>query len=197
MAKLFKRWYINFDRSIFSNTGAFTNLSPRSSVFLKRTCTGTAAIPTSTAAHRAAPTWIKWRDEIEGKGTKGIWHRENRIPQRISGLFHFWFRMEKNQNKWKKIFILHLFIWKKKFIKVNSFNNHWIRQAVYTGLNYDPELNISGVGPTPNLWPAANSTAPARLKILSHPSATYKSCSKKLYTWKLNLGATCLLHPFL
>lgn len=49
------------------------------SIFLKHTCSGTVATPTSTAAYQAAPTWIKWREEIGGKGTDGVWHRENRI----------------------------------------------------------------------------------------------------------------------
>lgn len=75
-----------------------------------------------------------------------------------------------------------IFSYKKstpKVIKVNSFNNHWIRQSLYPGLNYDPVLKTSGVEPTPNLWPAANNTPSACLKILFHPTATYKSYNKE------------------
>lgn len=62
--------------------------------------------------------------------------------------------------KKKNFFFFSRFSHKKstlKFIKINSFNNHWLRQSLYLELNYNPLLKISGVEPTPNLWPTANS----------------------------------------
>lgn len=79
-----------------------------------------------------------------------------------------------------------------KFIKANSFNNHWIKQSSYPGLNYDPVSKISGVEPTPNLWPAANNTASACLEIF-HPTATYKSYNKEAVHVKTKPGSNLLV----
>lgn len=138
--------------------------------------------------------WLKWRREalpqqfswqpgvnsnfLQAGCNKPLEAVENVCPE--LGFFKNW--DGKNQTKCKKPIHFPYFHIKKsnpKVIKVNSFSNHWIRQSSYPRLNYNPVLKISGVEPTPNLWPAANKTASGCLKILFHPSATYKWYNKE------------------